>query len=59
MLGMAMRSIDACHRNQPNKSNLVQYKPLIHLKQLYMSNNMERFSYKGGCGILISRSSKN
>ena len=22
-----------------------------HFKQLYISNNTERFSYKGGCGV--------
>ena len=33
---------EVCFRNQPNKSNLALYKPLLHfyshLKQLYMSN---------------------
>ena len=24
---------------------------LCHLKQLYISNKMEQFSYRGGCGI--------
>ena len=49
--------IKACHRNQPNKSNhkLALYKLLlycnIYLKQLYISNKIECFSYKGGCGI--------
>ena len=45
------------HRNQPNKSKLALYKPLLrlysHLKQPYISNKMKRFSYKGGrdvCG---------
>ena len=42
-------------RNQPNKSKLALYKPLFHfyshLKQLYMSNKTEHFSYKGGCGM--------
>ena len=56
--------IKACHRNQPNKGNykLELYKLLLHcniyLKQLYISNKMECFSYKGGCGgvgICISR----
>ena len=46
---------EACHRNQPNKSKLALYKPLVyfysHLKQLYMSNKTECFSYKGGCGM--------
>ena len=48
-------AIEACHRNQPNKSKLAMYKSSLHLhshlKQLYISNKMERFSYKGGCGI--------
>ena len=47
--------IEACHRNQPNKSKLALYKPLLYfcsdLKQLYISNKMERFSYKGGCDV--------
>ena len=48
--------IEAPHRNQTNKSKLALYKPLLHfyshLKQLYISNKMERFSYKGGYGVL-------
>ena len=48
-------SIEAYRRNQPNKSKLVLYKPLLrsysHLKQPYISNKMKRFSYKGGCGV--------
>ena len=47
--------IEAHRRNQPNKSKLTLYKPLLrlysHLKQLYISNKMKRFSYKGGCGV--------
>ena len=47
--------IEARRRNQPNKSKLALYKPLLHfyshLKQLYMSNKTERFSYKGGCVV--------
>ena len=43
---------EACHRNQPNKSKLALYKALVHfyshLKQLYMSNKTEHYSYKGG-----------
>ena len=35
--------IDTCHRNQPNISKLLLYKPLLSLyqslKQLYMSNS--------------------
>ena len=48
--------IEACHRNQPNKSKVALYKSLLHfyshLKQLYISNKTECFSYKGGvaCG---------
>ena len=38
-------------RNQPNKSKLVLYKPLLrlysHLKQPYISNKAKHFSYKG------------
>ena len=47
--------IEAHCRNQPNKNKVALYKPLLHfyshLKQLYTSNKMEHFSYKGGCGI--------
>ena len=47
--------IEARHRNQPNKSKLALYKPLLrlysHLKQLYISNKTKCFSYKGGCGM--------
>ena len=44
--------IDERHRNQPNKSKLALYKPLLHFySQLYMSNKMEHFSYKCGCGV--------
>ena len=43
--------IEAHRRNQPNKSKLALYKPLLclysHLKQSYISNKPERFSYKG------------
>ena len=48
--------IEARHKNQPNKSKLVLYKPLLrlysHLKQPYVSNKMKRFSCKGGWGVL-------
>ena len=48
-------NIEACRRNQPNNSKLALYKPLLHfynhLKQLYISNKTEYFSYKGGCGV--------
>ena len=49
-------SIHTRHGNNPNKSKLVLYKPLIHCNshlhvvQLYLSNKMERFSYKGRRG---------
>ena len=46
---------EAHHRNQLNKSKLALYKPLVYfysnLKQLYMSNKTEHFSYKGGYGV--------
>ena len=55
--------IAVCHSNQPNKTKLSLYKCYFHfsnhLKQLYISNRMERFSYKGGCGICVSRYLKN
>ena len=42
-------SIDACCEN------LTLYKPSVHfnssLKRLYISIKMERFGYKGGCGV--------
>ena len=48
-------TIEACRRNHTNKSKLVLCKLWIHLyshlKQLRISNKMECFSYKGGCGI--------
>ena len=47
--------IDMHHEKYPNKSMLALYKPLIHCnshyKQLCLSNEMELFSYKGGCGV--------
>ena len=47
--------IEVRRRNQPNKSKLLLYKPLLrlysHLKQPYISNKTKRFSYKGGCGV--------
>ena len=48
-------------RNQPNKSKLALYCVgcyfhfWSHLKQLYISNKMERFSCKDGYGIRLSR----
>ena len=48
-------TIEACRRNQANKSKLVLYKPLLclysHLKQPYISNRTKRFSFKGGRGM--------
>ena len=47
--------IEVHRRNQPNKSKLMVYKPLLHLyshlKQPYISNKTKRFSYKGVCGV--------
>ena len=47
--------IEACRRNQANKSKLALYKPLLclysHLKQPYISNRTKRFGYKGGRGM--------
>ena len=47
--------IEARRSNQTNKSLLALYKPLHrlynHLKQLYISNDTKRFSYKGGSGV--------
>ena len=47
--------IEACRRNQANKSKLALYKPLLclysHLKQPSISNRMKHFSYKGGRGM--------
>ena len=48
-------TIETRHRKQPNKGKLALYHSLLHfynhLKQLYISNKMEHFGYKGGCGI--------
>ena len=47
--------IEARRRNQPNKSKLVLYKPLLrlysYLKQPYIRNKTKRFSYKSGHGV--------
>ena len=47
--------IEVRRRNQPNKSKLALYKPLLclfsHLKQPYISNKTKCFSHKGGCGV--------
>ena len=48
-------TIEVHCRNQSNKSKLALYKLLLcfysYLKHLYISNKMEHFSYKGGCGM--------
>ena len=42
-------------RNQSNKSKLALYTLLLHfyshLKQLYISNQTDHFTYKGGCDV--------
>ena len=47
--------IEVRRRNQPNKSKLALYKPLLrlysHLKQPPISNKAKRFNYKGGYGV--------
>ena len=47
--------IEAHRRNQPNKSKLALYKPLLclysHLKQPYISNKTKCFSYIDGRGV--------
>ena len=54
--------IEVHHKNQPNKSKLLLYKPLLclysHLKQPYISNKTKRFSHKGGwvcVGVHVSK----
>ena len=46
-------SNDVCHKKQPDKSNLVLYRVLIHnnshLKQLYICTKTEHFGYKYEC----------
>ena len=49
--------IEAHCKNQPDKSKLALYKPLLSLqqsfKQQYIRNKTEcfRYIYKGGCGV--------
>ena len=47
--------IEARRRNQPNKSKLALYKPLLrlysYLKQPYISNKTKRCIYKGRRGV--------
>ena len=48
--------IEMCHRNQSNNSLPSLYKPLLslnnYLKQLYIGNKTEHFSYKSRCGMM-------
>ena len=60
IVGVASRhglTIKVYCRKQPNKSKLALHKLLPHfynhLKQLYISNKTECFSYEGGCGIHV------
>ena len=59
--GMALQLVLIIDTN-PIRVYLVLYKALIHcnshLKQLYSSNKMERFSYVGGCGVCECMRSK-
>ena len=47
-------SIHTHRQKLATEGKLVLYKPLLHcnnhLKQLYLTNKMERFSFEGGCG---------
>ena len=47
--------IEVCSRNQPSKTKLALPVVISCYLQLCVSNKMEHFSYKGGCGICISR----
>ena len=51
-------TIEVHHRNLPDNTKLVLFKFLLSLYKLlkgfYISNKIERFSYKGGCDIHIS-----
>ena len=55
-------TIEMLCRNQPKKSKLALYNLLIHyigyLKQFYISNKAECFSYSSGCDICVSWHSK-
>ena len=50
-------SSDVPYTNQPSKSKLVLYKPLICiyscLKQSYTCNKLTHFGHKGGCGVYV------
>ena len=56
IVGVALQFKFNIRSNQPNDTTLSLCKPWInfnsHLKQLYISNKTECFSYKGGYGIL-------
>ena len=49
--------IEARRRNQPNKSKLALYKPLLclysHIKQPPISSKTKRLRYKGVCGVCV------
>ena len=51
--------IEVYRRNQPNKSKLALYKPLLHLyshlKQLYISNKTNDLVIKVCVGMYVSR----
>ena len=55
-------AIGTRRRHKPHKSQLAQYKALIHcttrLKQLYSSNKTERLSYKVGVAYVNVRVSR-
>ena len=53
--GCSLR-IEVHHSNQPCKTKLLLYKPLLSLlqlfiKQLYINNKTEHFGYRSGCGV--------
>ena len=54
-MGVALALIHIVKGSPIRVSYIVLYKRLIHCnscyKQLCLSNKMEHFSYKGGCGI--------
>ena len=54
-------TVEVCHRNQPNKNKLVLYKPLLSLKQSFKTaecnSKTERFIYKSGCDVYLSKKS--
>ena len=46
--------IEACHNNKPKKSRISLHRlSNSSLKQLYISNKIERFSYKHGCAMIL------